>query len=127
MLDDARATIEQRLGLRARAVVDRQVAAVLQQPRGKHLAHPANPDPSEGLRIWRVLGHVLTLSGWRSCANDCLSIAAPFLRCQRAGYSALTRGRAPRWELAAPTTVDSRTMRSGVKRTRRRVGSSLSI
>src|ERR1700682_855948 len=46
-IDDARAALYERLGLGAGSVVDRQVAAVLQQARGEHRSHPARADPAE--------------------------------------------------------------------------------
>jgi hypothetical protein len=60
VLDHSGPAIDERLRLRARAVVDRQVATVVQQAGGENLAHPADTDPAEGLGIWRRIGHVLT-------------------------------------------------------------------
>ena len=57
--DDPRPESAQRLRLGAGAVVDREVAALLEQARGQHRAHPADADPAEGLAIRRWGGHVL--------------------------------------------------------------------
>ena len=52
VFDDTRAALNERHGLRARAVVDGEITTAFQQPRCKDLAHPPDPDPAEGLGIW---------------------------------------------------------------------------
>jgi len=96
-IDDARAPLRQRLSLAAGAVVDRQVTALLQQARGEHRSHPSGADPAECQGLRFRGGH-------RSFA--------PMVG---------SRGSSP-----APAAVDPRTISSGLKITRRRLGSPVS-
>ena len=98
MLDEPGATIDQWLRLRARAVVDSEIAAAFEQPSGEHLAHAADSDPAEGLAVRRGSGHLLlptaVFERVLGLRKRLPSIAAAFFRCQRAAYSALMLGRA---------------------------------
>ena len=67
-VDDRRAERGQRFGFGTRAVVDRDVAASIEQPSDERQPHPADADPADAVP-GVLLGHVVLLSLRRAPAR----------------------------------------------------------